>query len=144
MERMHMRRTMLCLVALLVLGACHGAPASVTVQTWTNVKSPAETLKLKRDRSVYNHVKGLLHGGFEEGQYTWTTADGTTSGSYRRSQKDKKIWYALQPTEGEKRTFVLEKGPEGSFTNERGVWKMEYTPGTRVEEKAPALVKIGG
>jgi hypothetical protein len=142
---MHLSKMVLCAAALLVLGACHGGGGGGT-RTYVNQKNPAETLKLERQRSVYNHISNLLKDDLklDGGVYTLTTADGTVKGKYffsSRSNAKEKLSYIFRPDTGKEWGVVIEA--DGSFKDARGVWKEEVKkPEAVVDVKAPALVKV--
>ena len=132
-----MRRMMVCALALLVLGACHGGGSRTT---FVNQKNPAETLTVEFQPSAMNHVFNLVHReqDFSEGRYTLKTAEGTTSGTYLKSSDGKKREYTFEPKGG--KSWKVEIAQDGSFTDARGVWKR--APAT-VDVKAPELAKVG-
>jgi hypothetical protein len=133
-----MRRMLLGAIAVLVLGACHGGGGRATT-VYVNEKN--ETLTMEYQPAVYNHLYNVTHQDMKlyQGSYTLKTSEGTTSGTYTRSVRGKKASLVFNPKEG--KPWGAEMGANGSFTNERGVWTQRMT---RVEEKAPALVRLGG
>jgi hypothetical protein len=139
---MHFSKMVFCAAALLVLGACHGGGSRDT-RTYVNQKNPAETLKLERQRSVYNHVTNLFTDDLklDGGVYTLTTAAGISKGSYTNAVRDKakrEMSYVFHPDTGKEWGVVVEA--DGSLKNDRGVWK--EAPIGKVDVMAPALVKV--
>jgi hypothetical protein len=133
-----MRRTLICAVALLVLGACHGGGGGIGYTIYANQKN--ETLTLEYKRSVYNHLYNVTHKdlNLNGGTYTLKTSEGTTSGTFTRSVRGQKVGLVFQPGEG--KVWGVDVGSDGSFTDVRGSWKQSIG---RVAAKAPAVVKVG-